>query len=215
MHTKESGGGLVAIVALVAIAAVGGVWYMSTQSSTETENTASEADRQPAAAELPANTSEDVAAVDETRLAGDPMLEEMDDKDMAADGGAEPLELPEVEDEVVVTEEVSEPLPLAAGSYEAYSPEKLAKAETGDVVLFFHADWCPSCRGLESDINANLGNIPDGVHILKLDYDTETDLKKKYGVVRQHTLVQVDESGNAIKTLTGLTNTLTQVTGQL
>ncbi len=92
---------------------------------------------------------------------------------------------------------------LKVGSYEAYSSEKLAMAESGDVVLFFHASWCPSCRALNSDIEKNAGSIPSGVSILKLDYDKETELKKKYGVTYQHTLVQVDKDGNMIKKWSG------------
>ncbi len=89
------------------------------------------------------------------------------------------------------------------GSYEAYSPEKLARAETGDVVIFFHASWCPSCRGLEADIDKNLSAIPAGVSILKADYDTETELKKRYGVTYQHTLVHVRADGSMIKKWSG------------
>jgi thiol-disulfide isomerase/thioredoxin len=89
------------------------------------------------------------------------------------------------------------------GVYEAYAPEKIARAETGDVVLFFHASWCPSCRGLNTDIENNLKSIPEGVSILKVDYDKEVDLKKKYGVTYQHTLVQVDKDGNLIKKWSG------------
>jgi len=107
------------------------------------------------------------------------------------------------------------PTPTTAGTFEAYSPEKLALAEDGTVVLFFHADWCPSCRGLENDLNAKLSQIPANTHILKLDYDTETELKKQYGVIRQHTLVVVDADGTELKKLTGLTNTLDQVVNQL
>jgi thioredoxin 1 len=92
---------------------------------------------------------------------------------------------------------------MMKGSYEAYSPEKLARAETGDVVLFFHASWCPSCRALNSDIEANMNSIPEGVSILKVDYDKETELKREYGVTYQHTLVQVDKDGNLIKKWSG------------
>jgi len=92
---------------------------------------------------------------------------------------------------------------MKVGSYEAYAAEKIARAETGDVVLFFHAAWCPSCRGLNSDIEANMSAIPEGLNILKLNYDTETELKKKYGVTTQHTLVQVDKDGNLIKKWSG------------
>ncbi len=92
---------------------------------------------------------------------------------------------------------------MKSGSYEAYSADKLARAENGDVVLFFHASWCPSCRGLNTNIESNQKSIPEGVSILKLDYDKETELKKKYGVTTQHTLVQVDKDGNLIKKWSG------------
>lgn len=92
---------------------------------------------------------------------------------------------------------------MKVGSYEAYSADKIARAEKGDVVLFFHASWCPSCRGLNSSIESNLKSIPSGVSILKTDYDKETELKKKYGVTYQHTLVQVDKNGNMIKKWSG------------
>lgn len=92
---------------------------------------------------------------------------------------------------------------VKAGSYEVYSAEKIARAETGDVVLFFHASWCPSCRALNTSIENNLTTIPEGVTILKTDYDKETELKKKYGVTYQHTLVQVDKEGTLIKKWSG------------
>ncbi len=90
------------------------------------------------------------------------------------------------------------------GSYEAYSPEKVAaKAEQGNVILFFRASWCPTCRTLDKDIKANLGNIPSGVTILDVDYDNSEELQDKYGVTYQHTLVQVDKDGNLIKKWSG------------
>jgi thiol-disulfide isomerase/thioredoxin len=92
---------------------------------------------------------------------------------------------------------------MMKGSYEAYAPEKLAKAETGDVVLFFHASWCPSCRGLNASIESNGATIPEGITILKTDFDKETELKKKYGVTYQHTLVQVSADGTMIKKWSG------------
>jgi thiol-disulfide isomerase/thioredoxin len=91
----------------------------------------------------------------------------------------------------------------AKGSYETYAPETLARAESGDVVLFFRASWCPTCKVLDSDIRANLKNIPSGVTILDVNYDTETALKQKYGVTYQHTLVQVDASGKLITKWSG------------
>ena len=90
-----------------------------------------------------------------------------------------------------------------SGTYESYAPEKLVKAESGRVVLFFHASWCPTCRALNSDIEASKSEIPGDVTILKTDYDTETELKKKYSVTTQHTLVQVDKDGNMLTKWSG------------
>jgi thiol-disulfide isomerase/thioredoxin len=92
---------------------------------------------------------------------------------------------------------------MEKGSYESYAASKLAKANEGDVVLFFRASWCPTCRALDSDIKANATKIPGGVTILDVNYDTETALKQKYGVTYQHTLVQVDASGNLITKWSG------------
>ncbi len=103
---------------------------------------------------------------------------------------------------------------MEKGSYETYSPEKLAKAEDGKVVLFFHAAWCPTCRALESNLNSNLKNLPGDLTILKVDYDNSTSLKQKYGVTTQHTLVQVDASGNQIAKWQGSPN-LTDIVSKL
>lgn len=88
---------------------------------------------------------------------------------------------------------------MKKGSYEAYAPEKVAAAGDSKVLLFFHADWCPLCRPLDADIKANLPSIPSGVMILKVNYDTETALKQKYGVTYQHTIVEVDSTGAMVK----------------
>jgi thioredoxin 1 len=103
---------------------------------------------------------------------------------------------------------------MGKGGYETYAPEKLVKAKEGDVVLFFRASWCPMCRGLDADIKANMSNIPAGVTILDVNYDTETALKQKYGVTYQHTLVQVDAQGKQIAKWQG-SPTLTALLGQV
>lgn len=84
-------------------------------------------------------------------------------------------------------------------SYEEYSPEKMEKAKEGKVVIFFYANWCTTCRGHEKSILENIEDLPEGLTILKADFDTETELKKKYGVRFQHSFVQVDENGEMLK----------------
>lgn len=92
---------------------------------------------------------------------------------------------------------------MAHGSYEAYAPEKLALANSGDVVLFFRASWCPTCKAVDSDIRSKSTSIPGGLTILDVDYDNSSDLKKKYGVTYQHTFVQVSADGSLIKKWSG------------
>lgn len=74
-------------------------------------------------------------------------------------------------------------------------------------VLFFNASWCPSCRRTETDLNNNLSKIPEGVQILKVDYDSNLALRQKYGVTSQHTFVQVDMNGEKVQSQLGLATT--------
>ena len=92
---------------------------------------------------------------------------------------------------------------IQKGSYEVYEPSKLALAEKGDVVLFFKASWCPSCKTVDADIKANRSSIRDGLTILEVDYDNSQALKTKYGVTYQHTFVQVDSKGNLLSKWSG------------
>jgi thiol-disulfide isomerase/thioredoxin len=103
---------------------------------------------------------------------------------------------------------------MKTGSYLLYSADKIAMAETGDVVLFFKASWCPSCKAVDTDIKANLKSIPAGLTILEVDYDNSAELKKKYGVTYQHTFVQVDKNGNLIKKWSG-SPTLTSLVSEV
>lgn len=83
--------------------------------------------------------------------------------------------------------------------YQPYSEQALAGANPDDkIVLFFSAAWCSTCVVLRDDIAANQQNIPEGVLVLVVDFDDSTDLKQQYGVVYQHTLVQVDHTGFGI-----------------
>ena len=69
-----------------------------------------------------------------------------------------------------------------------------AIAAKSPTILFFAADWCPTCQADLRDINANgsrLGNIT----IVVVDYDKERQLEKAYGVMVQDTFVQIDASG--------------------
>jgi len=93
---------------------------------------------------------------------------------------------------------------MTKGSFTDYDTVKLANAEKGDVVLYFSAPWCPTCQ--EANKNFNASGTPDGLTLLKVDYDSSTDLKKQYGVTYQHTFVQVDKDGKQLKKWSGSTS---------
>ena len=82
------------------------------------------------------------------------------------------------------------------GAYIDYTDSAIAQAP-GTKLLFFHAPWCPQCRDLDADIK-NSG-VPKGVVIIKVDYDSNQALRKKYGVTIQTTLVRVDDQGNLVE----------------
>lgn len=100
------------------------------------------------------------------------------------------------------------------GSYETYSAEKIAQAATGDVVLFFRAGWCPTCKVADADIRTNLSKIPSSLTILDVNYDTSVALRQKYGVTYQHTFVQVDATGTRIHKWSG-SQTLSEIIAQV
>jgi thiol-disulfide isomerase/thioredoxin len=60
---------------------------------------------------------------------------------------------------------------------------------SGNIVLFFHADWCPTCRQAEE--NFIKSGIPENLTILKVNFDTATDLRKKYSVLTQTSFVSI------------------------
>ncbi len=89
-------------------------------------------------------------------------------------------------------------------SYVDYSELALANAsENGRAVLFFKANWCSTCSALDKELINETGELPEDVTVLKLNYDKEKELKKKYKVIIQHTLVQVDENGEELKKWVG------------
>lgn len=83
----------------------------------------------------------------------------------------------------------------APGDYLDYYDGAIAETP-GLKVLFFHASWCPKCRALDEDIEANA--IPTGMTIFKVDFDTATDLRQQYGVTLQTTIVYVDDDGELL-----------------
>lgn len=100
-----------------------------------------------------------------------------------------------------VQEVVPDTMMMKSGVYDEYSESAVqaALADGKKVALFFHASRCPSCRSLDKDITASTDELPKNAVVFKVDYDTSSDLKKKYGVVTQHTIVTIDTDMNIVQ----------------
>lgn len=93
------------------------------------------------------------------------------------------------------------------GIYTDYeSGKKYISDPSKKVVLFFHASRCPSCKQAEQNILANKDSIDSDLVILKVDYDTATDLRKQYGITSQTSYVLVNSDGSLNKKSIGLTS---------
>lgn len=110
----------------------------------------------------------------------------------------------------MVTEPINDNVPKQTsqdtpGKYLIYTDSILPTLD-GNIVLFFHAPWCPTCRGLDTNLNNSISEFPSNLNIVKVDYDSSAEMKKQYGVTYQHTLVQVDKDGNMINKWSGGSN---------
>lgn len=69
--------------------------------------------------------------------------------------------------------------------------------QEGDTVLFFHADWCPTC--VQAERNFAKTWIPAWLTILEVNYDEASDLKEQYNVLTQTSYIYVDAQWWLIK----------------
>lgn len=88
--------------------------------------------------------------------------------------------------------------------YMHFTPEVLVSTTSTRRVLFFYANWCPICKQADESFAQNVSKIPSDVTLIRVNYnDTDTDktekeLAAKYGIVYQHTFVQINASGNEV-----------------
>ena len=110
------------------------------------------------------------------------------------------------------TEDISQ----AVGEYINYGTYETSADEFADtnVVLFFNAAWCSTCKVARDNFESSLDQIPADLTIVVVDFDNSTELRKRYGVTVQHTFVQIDASGEAITKWSGST-TIDEIVEQL
>lgn len=142
------------------------------------------------------SSTEAMMEKDDVIMEGDAMMQKEDDKMMSDDKMTS-----------------GDTMMAKSGSYKDYSESTVtSEQQAGNkVVLFFHAPWCPFCRTADAAFKANAEKIPAGVTVLKIDYDSNTELKTKYGVTTQHTFVQIDNNGSLVtKWVSGDVDALTK-----
>lgn len=72
-----------------------------------------------------------------------------------------------------------------------YSAAALAQAQKAGqpVALHFHADWCPTCRAQEKVLQGLAAEPGLNLTVLVANYDTEKELKRRFNIRAQSTLV--------------------------
>lgn len=84
--------------------------------------------------------------------------------------------------------------------YESNATDLAAIAADGEkTVVFFFASWCPNCILTLSELSEKWSEVEPDITLVIADYDTETELKSKYGVTYQDTFVLLDEKANGVK----------------
>lgn len=108
---------------------------------------------------------------------------------------AEAMKKQETQEDVTMKKEVS--------GYTIYNSTEVsdALAANKNVILFFHAPWCPTCKA--ADTNFMKETAPVNTVIFKTDYDSNTQLRQKYGVTFQHTFVSLNADGSLKKKSSG------------
>lgn len=98
----------------------------------------------------------------------------------------------------------AEKVKILAPRYLEYSDATLMQSIiSSKTVLYFWAPWCSTCSSLDGDIQKDSTIIPLDTIILRVDYDTESELKRKYNVVTQHTFVKIDANGESVTSWVG------------
>jgi len=89
-----------------------------------------------------------------------------------------------------------------AVAFESLDQLKALAAER-PTILYFHAEWCPTCQATMVQFRARWPEVQPGIVLVLADYDKETELKALYGVTYQNTYVQVGADGAKLQIWNG------------
>ncbi len=69
-------------------------------------------------------------------------------------------------------------------------------------VIFFHADWCPTCVSEDAKLVEKAANNGLNRNVYKVDYDSNTELRQQLGVTSQSTFVLINDAGEVVESVT-------------
>ncbi len=98
----------------------------------------------------------------------------------------------------IVVDSVKEP-EILSSNYFKYQKGVLSQGK--EVILFFHAPWCPFCRQTDKRIRALAATGGVLLPVYQVDYDTSEELKIEYVVLTQDTLVRVSAKGERMESI--------------
>lgn len=102
--------------------------------------------------------------------------------------------------ETVSITQTTEVAPIETNAAYVIYDEKVETMRQGKRhVLFFYADWCPTCVKWEAKLTGDFMNIAGNAMIIRANYDKETELKEQYGITKQSTAVFIDQDGEIIE----------------
>jgi thioredoxin 1 len=97
------------------------------------------------------------------------------------------------------------PLPAFARSSFSDAAFKSAANSGRAVLIEFHADWCPTCRAQEKAVNKLVGSTYSNVLVLRVLFDSQKELVKRFGVRQQSTLI-LYKDGKEVGRAVGVTS---------
>jgi thioredoxin 1 len=92
----------------------------------------------------------------------------------------------------------------AESRYKVYSPREFQQQNFNRRVLYFYAEWCPTCRPADRNFIEQYQRIPEDVVVFRVNYNDnnttqeDRDIARLYDVTVQHTFVQVGENGEVL-----------------
>jgi thioredoxin 1 len=97
------------------------------------------------------------------------------------------------------------PLPAFARSSFSDAAFKAAAKSGRPVLIEFHADWCPTCRAQEKVVNKLVGSTFSNVLVLRVLFDSQKALLRRFGVRQQSTLI-LFKDGKEVARAVGVTS---------